>query len=261
MKLEGAVSIVTGSATGVGAACALRLAAKGSRVVVNYTKSRREAEETVEAARARGAEAILVQADVSEDADCRRLVGAALEKWGRLDVLVNNAGATKFVGHRDLDGLTAEDFQRIYAVNVIGPYQMMRAAEPALRAAGDAAVINISSLAGVMGLGSSIAYAASKGALNTMTLSLARVLAPEIRVNAICPGLIEGRWLREGMGDKAYEALKQNALRNTPLAKVAEPDDIAEVALWLIEGAALVTGETVMVDGGMHLSAAPLKAR
>ncbi len=261
MKLDGAVSIVTGSATGVGAACALRLAAKGSRVVVNYTKSLDAARATAQACTAAGVEALLVQADIAQDSDCRRLVAAALEKWGRVDALINNAGATKFVAHHDLDGLSAEDFQRIYAVNVIGAYQMTRAAAPAMREAGAGAVVNISSLAGVMGLGSSIAYAASKGALNTMTLSLARVLGPEIRVNAICPGMIEGRWLREGMGDAAYDSLKEQVLRSTPLRAIAQPGDIAETAVWLIEGAGLMTGETLMVDGGMHLSAAPLKAR
>ncbi len=261
MKLQGAVSIVTGSATGVGAACALRLAEKGSHVVINYTKSESAARETAAACAALGVETLLVQANIAVDADCRRMVEAAVDKWGRLDALINNAGTTKFVNHRDLDGLSADDFHHIYGVNVIGSFQMTRAATEALRRSGNASVVNISSIAGVLGMGSSIAYAASKGALNTMTLSLARVLGPEIRVNAVCPGIIETRWLREGMGEDAYTAYKAETERGAPLGKVAMPEDVAEVAVWLIEGADLMTGETLMVDGGRHLAAAPLKAR
>ena len=253
MKLEGAVCLVTGSATGTGAACAIQLARKGCRVVVNYTKSEKEAKETLSACAAAGAEAILVKADVASDVDCRALARAALDKWGRIDALINNAGITKFAAAADLDALDAEDFQRLYSVNVVGPYQMIRACVPAMKKQGKAAIVNISSISGVMGIGSSTAYVASKGALNAMTLALARSLAPEIRVNAVCPGLIETRWHLSRFSKEDYAKFKQNYEKTVPLAKAATPDDIAEVAVWLIEGAAQVTGESILVDAGLHL--------
>lgn len=261
MDLRGKAAIVTGSATGVGAATARLLASKGCRVVINYTKSRAEAEETAAAVKAVGSEAILVQGDVARDEDCRRLAEECLSAFGRIDALVNNAGITKFADHKDLDLLSAEDFQRIYAVNVIGAYQMTRACAPAMKRQGAGAVVNVSSIAGVMGVGSSIAYAASKGALNTMTLSLARALGPEIRVNAVCPGLIIGRWLKEGYGEERFNALKRQYEESTPLKRGAVPEDIAGVILWFIEGADLVTGEMMIVDSGLHLGGAPAKAR
>ncbi len=168
----------------------MRLADNGARVVINYTKSIKEAEETLGQAKAKGVEALLAQGDVSSDDDCRRIVKHTVDKWGRIDMLVNNAGTTKFADHADLSALNADDFLNIYKVNVVGAFQMIRAAEPHLKASGFGRVVNVSSIAGVLGVGSSVAYAASKGALNTMTFSLARALAPEIRVNAVCPGFI-----------------------------------------------------------------------
>jgi 3-oxoacyl-[acyl-carrier protein] reductase len=253
MKLQGSVCIVTGSATGTGAACAIQLAHKGARVVVNYTKSESEAKDTADKCKAAGTEAIVVQGDVALDADCRKLAQAALDQWGRIDGLVNNAGITKFAAHADLDALGAEDFQRLYAVNVIGPYQMIRACTPAMKKQGNASIVNVSSISGVRGIGSSVAYIASKGALNAMTLSLARVLGPEIRVNAICPGLIETRWHLSRFSKEDYAKFKANYEKTVPLGKAASADDVAEVAVWLLEGASQVTGETILVDGGLHL--------
>ena len=261
MDIKGGVTIVTGSATGVGAASAKLLASKGCNVVINYTKSEAEAKETQAECEALGVETLLVQADVSKDEDCRRMAQAAIDKWGRIDGLINNAGTTHFMNHANLDGLSADDFQRIYAVNVIGPYQMTRAVVPQMKKQGAGAVVNVSSIAGVMGVGSSIAYTASKGALNTMTLSLARALGPEVRVNTICPGFITGRWLRGGMGDDAYEAAKAAQERNTPLRKAGTPEDMAQAAVWFIEGADLITGEILIVDAGSHLGGAPMIAR
>jgi len=255
------VAIVTGSATGVGAATARMLAERGWNVVINYTKSEAEARETQAACERFGVETLLCQADVSKDEDCRRMAAETVQKWGRIDALVNNAGTTKFMDHANLEGLDAEDFLRIYAVNVVGVFQMTRAVAPHMKAAGSGAIVNVSSIAGVMGVGSSIAYVASKGALNTMTLSLARVLGPEIRVNAVCPGFIEGRWLRQGLGDQGDEAAKAAQERAAPLRRVASPEDVAEVIVWLIEGARHVTGELILVDGGVHLGGAPLIAR
>lgn len=254
-------AIVTGSATGVGAATAQLLASKGWRIVVNFTKSRAAAEETCAAVQAAGSQAVLVQGDVAQDEDCRRLADACLTAFGRIDALVNNAGITKFADHKNLNLLTAADFQHIYAVNVIGAYQMTRACVPTMKRLGSGAIVNVSSVAGVMGLGSSIAYAASKGALNTMTLSLARALGPEIRVNAVCPGLIVGRWLKEGYGEERFNALKQQYEDSTALKRSARPEDIAEAIVWFIEGAGLVTGEMLMIDSGLHLGGAPAKAR
>ncbi|SLN43540.1 SDR family NAD(P)-dependent oxidoreductase [Oceanibacterium hippocampi] len=261
MSLAGKVAIVTGSATGVGAGCALLLARNGVNVVINYTKSLAEAEETEKACAAEGVETLLVQGDISVDADCRRLADAATAKWGRIDILVNNAGTTKFAAHSDLEALDAEDFHKIYAVNVVGTYQMTRAAAPALKASGEGSVIMISSVAGLSGIGSSIAYAASKGALNTMTMSLARSLAPEVRVNAICPSMIETRWLREGYGEERYESLKKRLEDSIPLGRVSKPEDIAQTVLWLVSGANLTTGETIRLDGGAHLGPRVLTKR
>ncbi|MBE0615875.1 MAG: SDR family oxidoreductase [Burkholderiales bacterium] len=262
MDLKNAVCIVSGSASGIGAASAVMLAGRGARVVVNYSKSEGAARETLAACEAAGAqfggESLLVKADVSQDADCRRLAQAALDKWGRIDALVNNAGATKFANHSDLEALTAEDFQRIYSVNVVGAYQMVRACAPAMKKGGRGAVVNVSSIAGKNGMGSSIAYAASKGALNTMTMSLARVLGPEIRVNAVCPGMVDTKWLREGYGSR-YAAIEARYRQGTALGKPATPDDVAGVIVWLIEGADLITGDTIMVDSGMHMGLNPAK--
>lgn len=255
------VAIITGSATGLGAAAAKQLAAKGWNVVINYSRSRDEAEATAAECRELGADVLVVQADVSSDADCRRLVAETVAKWGRVDGLVNNAGTTTFQNHSDLDGVQLEDFQKIFAVNVVGPYQMTRAVTPHMKKQGAGSVVNISSIAGVMGIGSSIPYAASKGALNTMTLSLARALGPEIRVNAVCPGFIQSRWLRNGLGEQRYEATKRAQEETTPLRRAGTPDDMADAAVWFITGAANVTGEVIMVDAGVHLGSSPLKAR
>jgi 3-oxoacyl-[acyl-carrier protein] reductase len=195
MKLKDGVCIVTGSASGIGAACVIELARRGCRVAINYNKSGEAAEQTARACREAGGDALVVQANVANDADCRRLADSVLDKWGRIDGLVNNAGTTKFADHADLDALQSQDFLDIYATNVVGAFQMIRAVAPAMKRQGAGAIVNMSSIAAVMGVGSSVAYAASKGALNTMTLSLARALGPEIRVNAVCPGFVETGWL------------------------------------------------------------------
>jgi 3-oxoacyl-[acyl-carrier protein] reductase len=253
MSSSNKVAIVTGSATGAGAAIAIGFAEKGYNVVINYTRSLKEAEETLAHCETHGVETLLFQADVSKDEDCRAMADATMEKWGRIDALVNNAGKTKFVAHHDLEGLTAEDFQDIYAVNTIGPFQMSRAVAPYMRKGGKGAIVMISSVAGTNGIGSSIAYVGSKGALNSMTKALARTLGPEIRVNAICPGFIETRWLLQGYGEDKYEAYKERLVKNVPLKKVCQPEDIAEAAVWFSDGANMITGEIIILDGGMHL--------
>lgn len=262
MQNKNAVCIVTGSGTGIGAACALDLAKRGCRVVINYTKSEQEARDTAKQCEAAGGETLVVQANVADDADCQRLAKATLDKWGRIDGLVNNAGITKFVpNHRDLAALTAEDFQRIYAVNVIGSFQMTRAVAPAMQKQGRGSIVNVASIAGVVGNGSSVAYAASKGALNTMTLSLARALAPEIRVNAVCPGFVETRWLQQGFGEQVYAQAKARYEETVPLKQTISPEAVSDAVVWLLLGAGLTTGEFILVDSGFHLGVAPLKAR
>jgi 3-oxoacyl-[acyl-carrier protein] reductase len=242
------IAIITGSASGIGAATALQLSAKGWGVVINYSKSADKAKEVA----AKCKDAILVQADTGEDADCRRLAQAALDKWGRIDALVNNAGTTKFVKHTDLDGLQADDFLRIYRVNVVGPFQMARACAPALKAA-RGAVVNVSSVASQLGTGSSIAYGASKSALNAMTYSLARVLGPEVRVNAVCPGYVDTPWQHNALGMAGANKAAEHYSAMVPLKDYARPEEVAETIVWLIEGARQITGEAIFVDGGLHI--------
>jgi len=256
-ELEGKAAIVTGSATGIGAAVAVGLARKGANVLVNYSKSETEARTTADAVRAAGGQALLVQGNVALDADCRKLADAAMGAWGRIDILVNNAGTTKFASHEDMAALTAEDFASIYAVNVIGPFQMIRAAAPALKAGGSGAVVNISSVAGIAGVGSSVAYAASKGALNTMTLSLARALGPEIRINAVCPGYVATRWFTDRFGQATTDKISLDQAQHTPLKRAGMPDDIADSVIFFCSSASRhITGELLSVDAGLHLSLA-----
>jgi NAD(P)-dependent dehydrogenase (short-subunit alcohol dehydrogenase family) len=258
MAKDGLCAIVTGAASGLGAATATLLAKSGARIVINYSSSQKEAEATADLCRSAGGEAIVVQGDVSRDEDCRKIVAAA-EPWGRLDALINNAGTTKHVAHGNLDGLSAADFQLLFGVNTIGPFQMVRAArsllEAAAKAAGrPAAVVNVSSIAGINGGGSSIAYAASKGALNTMTYSLARALAPLIRVNTVCPGYIDTPWFTKGRGAEAAKQMRENVVAKVPLKVASSADDIAALVCFLATPQSCnMTGELVRMDAGMHL--------
>lgn len=255
MSIETKVGIITGAGTGVGAACALQLVEAGCNVVINYSKSAAEAEAVLQQCNQKRAKsALLTQGNVAEDGDCKRIAQAALDTWGRIDILVNNAGITKFVDAADLDGLVTDDWHSLYAVNVVGAYQMIRACAPALRSTGAGSVVNISSMSGIMGFGSCTAYVATKGAMNAMTLALARALSPEIRVNAVAPGMIETRWHIDRFPDQAsYDKFKKAYTEIVPLDKAATADDVADVAVWLATRAAVVTGEIVMVDGGLHL--------
>lgn len=259
MAKDSLCAIVTGSASGLGAATAEILARSGARLVINYSSSQKEAEATAELCRKAGAVEVLVaQGDVSKDDDCRKIVAAA-SGWGRLDILVNNAGTTKHVAHADLDGLSAEDFQRVYGVNTIGPFQMVRAARSLLEAGAKAsgrpsAVVNVSSVAGISGVGSSIAYAASKGALNTMTLSLSRALAPLIRVNTVCPGYIDTPWFTKGRGEAGAKQVRDSVVAKVPLKVASSAEDIAQLVCFLaMPASSNMTGEVVRMDAGMHL--------
>lgn len=261
---DGAVVVITGASTGLGRAIAVETASRGAKaVIINYASSEDEAHNTAGMVRAEGAEAILVQGDVGEDEACRRIVAAA-EPFGLITSLFNNAGITKMVPrHEDLDALDGEDFLRIYRINVVGAFQMIRAARPLLEAGPvPGAVVNTSSVAAVMGIGSSVAYAASKGALTTMTISLARALAPKIRMNAVCPGYIDTPWFEKNSGAQAAERIRQRAAEGTPLKAASSAEDIAAAAVFLGSPASRhVTGETLMVDAGTHLYYAPLGMR
>lgn len=255
MELKGTAGIVTGASSddGIGSECAKILASRGCNVVVNYASNKEGAEAVVAACKAAGGDAIAVQGDVSKDADCKRLVQSCLDKWGRLDVLVNNAATTKPIPHRRMDLLDKDEFERVFGVNVIGNYQMTRAAGPHLKASGDAAIVNISSVGAMRAGGSSMAYTASKAALNNLTLSSARVLAPEVRVNALCPGGMLGAWTRKILNPQQYQERLEAAKTQYPLARGIWPRDVAVAALFLIEGATTMTGECIRMDCGQHL--------
>tara|TARA_R110002167_G_scaffold202705_5_gene406631 strand:+ start:192 stop:956 length:765 start_codon:yes stop_codon:yes gene_type:complete len=254
MDLSERVYIVTGASSGIGAETAVMLAAKGARVAVSYGRNQSGAEETASRCQAAGGEALVIQGDVAADADCQRIAAETMAKWGRIDGLVNNAGTTKFIDHANLDGLSAEDFQHIYGVNVVGAFQMTRAAAPHLKAAGNAAVVNVSSVAGVYGVGSSIAYAASKGALNTMTISLARVLGPEIRVNAVCPGLVETGFWAGQIDAERKQAIADSYIRKAPLKRYSRPEETAQSILYFLTGDPNITGQLMISDGGINLA-------
>ena len=244
-------AVITGSSSGIGAATARLFARNGYDVVVNYSRNPDPAELVAAECRALGADVLICKADVASDVDCRALAAAVDAHFGRCDALVNNAGTTKFVAAKDLDGLSAQDFQDIYAVNVIGAYQMIRAFAPIMARHSGAGVVNVSSVASVLGIGSSIAYMASKGALNAMTFGMARALAPAIRVNAVGPGMVETPWLQQGLGAEEYEVRRSAYERITPLRATIQPEDVADACFWLCNGAAKTTGEFILIDSGL----------
>ncbi len=259
MDFSDQVAIVTGSSAGIGAEAALGFARHGGKVVVNYANNREAGEAIVlrcnELGEAMGGEAICIGADVSQDANCKLLVETAMDKWGHLDILVNNAGTTKFMGHDNLEGLDKADFEEIYALNLIGPYQMVKHARAHLKQNGGGSVVNISSIAGVCGVGSSIAYAASKGALNTTTMALARALGGDkIRVNAVCPGFVGTNWFRNALGDEMFDKISDAQRAMTPMDQVAGPKEITGPILFFASRMSVhVTGQLLVVDGGMLL--------
>ncbi len=262
---DGMVVLVTGASTGLGRAIAVGAAERGAEaVIINYASNSEDAEVTAIEVRANGAKAIVVQGDVASDADCRRIAASA-EPFGRIDALFNNAGTTKFApNHADLDAVDADDFLRLYSVNVVGAFQMIRACRPLLEAGKSAgAVVNTSSIAAITGIGSSVPYAASKGAMTTMTLSLARALAPKIRVNAVCPGFIDTVWFdKGGQAPGTRDRLRAGVCASMPLQVASTAEDVAASTLFL--GSPLsrhVTGEALKVDAGMHLGQAPAARR
>lgn len=254
MNIQDKVALITGGGTGVGRATALMLAEQGCHVVVNYSRSRDEAEQTAADAQKLGVRALAISADVSDDAAVREMVSQAETALGRLDILVNNAGTTRFIPHQDLEKVTADDWQRIMAVNVQGPFHCARAMKEPLLRAGGGEIVNVSSVAGIQASGSSIPYCASKAALLNMTIALARVLAPKIRVNAVAPGFISSRWLENGLGKEAYDRAKQGFEERLPLGQVCTPEDIALAIVGIITGSDVMTGQTIVVDGGQTIA-------
>jgi 3-oxoacyl-[acyl-carrier protein] reductase len=244
VRLENKVALITGGGTGIGREIGLAFAREGATVLINYSRSKREAEETQSKIQSHGVKAVIFEADVSDDGQVRDMLDKITSRFGRLDILVNNAGYTELVPYEDLEALTDDLWQRIMAVNLMGTFYCTRAAVPLLKKAESGCVINTASVSGLSGVGSSIPYSVSKGAVITLTKSLAGSLAPEIRVNAVAPGFVRTRWVA------GWEDFLQSHIDATPLGRLAEADDVAEVVLFLATGGRFVTGQIIAVDGG-----------
>ena len=245
MRLEGQVALVTGGGTGIGRGISLAFAREGGLVAVNYSKSREKAEDTVRQIKAGGGQALAVQADVTREADARRLVDTVVKEWGRLDILVNNAGWTRRTPHADLEALTDEIWRKTLDTNVLGAWYCIKHAVPPMRQQGRGVIINVTSVAAFHGLGSSMAYCASKAALSTLSKSLARVLAPTIRINNLAPGLVD-----TGFVDWPPEVFEEGR-RAVSTPDLPTPEDLGEAALFLAAEARATTGMTIFVDGGI----------
>ena len=243
------IALVTGGGTGVGRATTLQFARRGYDVVINYSRSRNEALATAADAEAAGARALVVPCDVSDDAAVRLMIAEIASSFGRLDVVVNNAATTNFIDHSDLEALTDAMWDRMLAVNLKGAFFVTRAAATLLADGEGGAVVNISSVAGITGRGSSIAYCATKAGLNTMTKSLARVMAPQVRVNAVCPGPINSRWIRQSGTDWDLDEM----VADYPIPRASEPDDIADAVIFFAIDSKMTTGQILSIDGGQTL--------
>ena len=237
-------AVVTGGGTGVGRATALLLAKRGYDVAINYSRSESEAEQTVEQIREHGVDAFSIQADVSDRSEVVAMAKAIQSRWSGLEVVVNNAATTHFIGLGDLDEVTDEVWDQILSVNLKGAFWVAQQMVPLMEGRPSASIVNVASMAGVTGAGSCLPYAASKGAMMTMTKSLARGLAPQVRVNAVCPGVIESRWLKE------HPEMIEGAMKVTPLGRPSMPEDVAEAVVYLACDAKMMTGQMLQMDGG-----------
>lgn len=253
LGLENKVAIVTGAATGLGAATAVLLSQAGAKVVINHIEGQADLAQAV--ADQCSHESLCYQADITDDNACKAMVQAATQQWGRVDVLVNSAGINNPVEHTDLDSLSTQDFLDIYRINVVGAYQMIRAVAPTMQAQSRGVVVNVSSGSGESGYGSSIAYSASKGALNTMTKSLARALAPAVRVNAICPGMVMTEiWNKLEQTEEQKVAWLKAIVDTTPLQTEPTAEIVARNILYLSSDlSAHLAGQLILADGGAAL--------
>ncbi|TAK01361.1 SDR family oxidoreductase [bacterium] len=249
MKSDKPVALVTGAATGIGRSAALALARNGYDVVINYSRSEEAAKTTAREAEAAGARTLLYRCDVSEDVCVRAMLEATKKNFGRLDVLINNAGTTIDVEPKNLDGVKVEDWNRVFAVNVLGLFLVTRAAVPMLRQSPNGCIVNTCSIAGLRPSAQPLPYAASKAAVANLTKTLANALGPEIRVNAVAPGWMEGDWMKRTLAEN-YDGLMARRARYTPLKRCCTADDVAETMLSLINSNRFVTGEIIIIDGG-----------
>ena len=253
MLIENKSAVITGAARGGGRSTSLALAKLGCNVAINYRSSQEEANRTVSEISDLGVKAMALQGDVKDDEVCRRLMESVYDEFGSIDILVNNAGSTVFIPHDDLEKVEETHWNDIFATNVRAVFQCSRAARPFMVRSGGGEIVNIGSVAGLRGTGSSMPYSASKAAVHMLTVSLARVLGPEIRVNTVAPGLIAGDWLKRGLG-AAYDKIMESAAKSATLGKVSQPDDIAEAVVSLITGSDMVTGQLLVCDGGAILA-------
>lgn len=249
MKSDKPAALVTGAATGIGRSAALALARNGYDVVINFSRSEEAAKATATDAEAAGARTLLYRCDVSDDACVRAMLDAAGEKFGRLDALINNAGTTIDVEPKNLAGVKVEDWNRVFGVNVLGLFLVTRAAVPLLRKSPNGCIVNTCSIAGLRPTAQPLPYAASKAAVANLTKTLANALGPEIRVNAVAPGWMEGDWMKRTLAEN-YQGLMARRARYTPLERCCTADDVAETMLSLILSNRFVTGEIIIIDGG-----------
>ncbi len=249
MNSDKPAALVTGAATGIGRAAALALAKNGYDVVINFSRSDDAAKATARDAEAAGARTLLYRSDVSDAASVRAMLAATEKKFGRLDVLINNAGTTIEVEPKNLDGVKIEEWNRVFAVNVLGLFLVTRAAVPLLKKSPNAGIVNTCSIAGLRPSAQPLPYAASKAAVANLTKTLANALGPEIRVNAVAPGWMEGDWMKRTLA-KNYDGLMARRAKYTPLKRCCTAEDVAETMMSLILGNRFVTGEIVVIDGG-----------
>lgn len=246
-------ALITGAASGIGAATAIRFAKSGYDVVINYRSRKEGAELVATACREHNVGAAIVRGDVADDIDCRSIAAEVAELFGRIDVLVNNAGVTRYAAANDMEASNADDFAAIFRVNVTGTYQMTRAALPFLQQSGQGSIVNVSSDSAYSGSGSSLAYASSKGAVNTLTVGLARSLAPMVRVNAVCPGFVDTAWALAWQSEDDYAKFRQRLIEMAPLKNIPSAGEIADAIFWLADGAKSITGQRIVIDSGAHL--------
>ena len=260
MNFNGKVAVITGSSAGIGAETAKKITSLGGKVTINYSKSSDAAEKIAHECSQLGENPLVIKADMSSDNGCKELIQTTIKEFGSINVLVNNAGRTKFADHSDLNALSREDFETIMALNLNSNYELIKHARPHLAKNKKSSIVNISSVAGLRGLGSSVAYAASKGALNSMTLALSRSLGPDgIRVNAVCPGFVATDWWKNSLGDEKFKKAIAAYEKTNPLGECPSAEDIVGSILFFASDLSNhVTGQLLAVDGGL-LIGMPLK--